>query len=229
MNAAELDETDSGLAAVRGETERLCLATRGVKPIEGMIRLVGAPGGRIVADIERKLPGRGAWITATRAALEKALADKALARAFKGKFSPSPDLPDAIEGLLEKAALASLSIANKAGMVVSGFSKIEKAFQEEDVFLLLHASDAAPDGMRKLKQAAERAEMAGLQRPETISPFRGEQLDLALGRSNVVHAALLTHPVSTAFLSRCLRLDRWRNGGQDGVKLASEIGAKAHE
>lgn len=215
---AVMEETDSGLAAARGETERLCLATREVKPIEGMIRLVGAPNGRIVADLERKLPGRGAWITATCSALEKALAEKALARAFKGKFLPTPDLPGEVENLLEKSALASLSMANKAGMVISGFSKIEKALAEEDVFLLLHASDASLDGIRKLHQAAGRAEIAGLPHPETLSPFRGEQLDLALGRSNVVHAALLTHPVSTAFLSRCLRLDRWRNGGQDGEK-----------
>jgi uncharacterized protein len=218
MSVAVFSETDSGLAAARGETERLCLATRDVKAVDGMIRLVGAPDGRVVADIERKLPGRGAWITATRTAVEKALADKVLARAFKGKYSAAPDLPDEIETLLEKAALASLSMANKAGVVITGFTKIEKALAEVDVFLLVHASDAAPDGIRKLQQASARSEMAGLKHPDRIAPFRGEQLDLALGRSNVVHAALLTHPVSTAFLSRCLRLDRWRNGGQDGGK-----------
>lgn len=216
MPLAVLDETDSGLAAARSETERLCLATRVTKPVDSMIRLVGAPDGRIVADIERKLPGRGAWVTATRTALDKALADKALSRAFKGKFSPAPGLPEEIECLLEKAALAMLSMANKAGVAFSGFSRIEKALLEEDVLILLHASDAAADGIRKLNQAAEHAQMGGLKRPQQIAPFRGEQLDLALGRSNVVHAALLTHPVSTAFLTRCLRLDRWRNGGRDG-------------
>ncbi len=225
LAAVEPDETDNGLAASRGEVERLCLATREVKPVDRMIRLVGGPDGRVVADLERKLPGRGAWITATKAALEKAIAEKALTRAFRGKVSPRPDLSSEVENLLEKAALASLSIANKAGAVVTGFSKIEKALMEQKIALLLHASDAATDGVRKLQQAAGRTEAAGKPRPASLSPFAGEQLDLALGRSNVVHAALLAHPVSTAFLSRCLRLDHWRNGGPGGEQLAPEPGA----
>lgn len=208
---AELDETDNGLAASRGETERLCLASRKVKPIDQMIRLVAGPDGRIIADIERKLPGRGAWVTATRKALEKTLADKALSRAFRGKFSTDADLPDVVEALLEKSALSSLSMANKAGAVINGFSKIEKALMEQDVCLLLHAKDAAQDGIRKLNQAADRAEKAGKPHPERISPFRGEQLDLALGRSNVVHAALLSGPATRTFLSRWRTLDLFRN------------------
>lgn len=222
---ADANETDHGLAALRGETERLCLASRDVKPVSEMIRFVGDPAGRIVADIERKLPGRGAWITATRAALERALAEKTFARAFRGKFSPAADLPREVESLLERAALASLSMANKAGAVITGFSKIEKALLEEEISLILHATDAATDGVRKVRQLAARLETAGKTVPESLSPFPGEQLDLALGRSNVVHAALLAHPVSTAFLTRCLRLDHWRNGGPGGEKLAPASGA----
>ncbi len=219
------NETDLGLAAQRCETERLCLATRSVKPVSEMIRFVGEPGGRIVADIERKLPGRGAWITATRAALEQAIADKTFARAFRGKFSPSADLPREVETLLERAALSSLSMANKAGAVITGFAKIEKALQEVEISLLIHASDAAPDGVRKLNQTADRTSAAGFPRPGSLSPFPGEQLDLALGRSNVVHAALLSHPVSTAFLTRCLKLDHWRTGGPGGEQTASTTAA----
>jgi hypothetical protein len=35
-------------------------------------------------------------------------------------------------------------------------------------------------------------------------------LDLALGRSNVIHAALLAGPESETFLARAARLDRFR-------------------
>jgi hypothetical protein len=43
-----------------------------------------------------------------------------------------------------------------------------------------------------------------------IASLTSEQLDLALGRSNVIHAALLAGPESETFLARTARLDRFR-------------------
>jgi len=40
-------------------------------------------------------------------------------------------------------------------------------------------------------------------------------LDLALGRSNVIHAALLAGPASKTFLSRCQTLVRYRMADDD--------------
>ena len=90
----ESDEVDEGLAAARDGLTRLCLATREVKPVEEMIRYVVAPDGRIVPDLDRKLPGRGAWVTAKRAALAAAMREKGFARAFRGKGQAGADLPD---------------------------------------------------------------------------------------------------------------------------------------
>ena len=56
--------------------------------------------------------------------------------------------------------------------------------------------------------------------------FRSSQLDLALGRSNVVHAALLAGPVSAAFLARCDALARYR-GVSDGLDQAEAAGSNA--
>jgi hypothetical protein len=44
-----------------------------------------------------------------------------------------------------------------------------------------------------------------------------EQLDLALGRSNVIHAALLAGPASDTFLSRSQMLVRYRMADDDGT------------
>ena len=44
--------------------ERLCAATRSVKPVDDMIRFVVGPDG-VVPDLKRKLPGRGVWVTAS--------------------------------------------------------------------------------------------------------------------------------------------------------------------
>jgi hypothetical protein len=43
-----------------------------------------------------------------------------------------------------------------------------------------------------------------------IAALTSEQLDLALGRSNVIHAALLAGPASKTFLSRSHVLVRYR-------------------
>lgn len=221
----ETEITDDGLASARKGLERLCLATRDVKPVEQMFRYVEAPDGRIVPDIGRELPGRGAWVTATRAALDKAISEGAFARTFRGKGSATPELAEFVDRMLEKAALEALSLANKAGQVISGFARVEAALSERKVAVLIHASDAAADGVRKLDAAAHAAATASRPQPERIGFFRGEQLDLALGRSNVVHAALLAHPASASLHARCQRLDYWRKGGLAGEPAASDARA----
>jgi predicted RNA-binding protein YlxR (DUF448 family) len=209
-------EVDEGLAAARKGLTRLCLATREVRPVAEMIRYVVGPEGRVVPDLGRKLPGRGAWVTATRAALEHAIRERAFARAFQGRGTES-GLAELVEQLLEKAALSALSLARKAGQVVTGFAKITVAMGDKEIAVLLSACDAAADGVRKLDEAAS----AAGSRLARVSTFRGEQLDLALGRSNVVHAALLAHPASASFLARCQTLDHWRNGGPAGEPAAA--------
>jgi hypothetical protein len=71
---------------------------------------------------------------------------------------------------------------------------------------LVNAAEAAPDGTRKLAAALHRREDAA--KVPAIGTFTSMQLDLALGRSNVIHAALLAGPESDTFLARATRLDR---------------------
>jgi predicted RNA-binding protein YlxR (DUF448 family) len=135
----EPDETDQGLTAARKGAERLCLATRTIKPVAEMIRFVAGPDGTVVPDLERKLPGRGVWITATRQALDSAIRDKAIVRAFRGKASVPAELPELVERLLEKSALEGLSLANKAGQIVTGATRVEQTLGNEDVALVRQA------------------------------------------------------------------------------------------
>ncbi|TCT06553.1 RNA-binding protein [Aquabacter spiritensis] len=218
VEAEETDGGPRGLASVRAPLARLCLATRTVTPVAEMIRYVVAPDGAVIPDLARNLPGRGAWVTATRAALATALKRKAFGRAFRGKGTTREDLPDLVEARLVADARAALSIANKAGRVVTGTAKVEAALFSGQAAVLMHAADARPDGVRKLDGAARRAQATG---PDGEPParrgdvavidcFTGVELDLALGRSNVVHAALIAHPTTAGFLARCRRLERWR-------------------
>jgi hypothetical protein len=201
-------ELDKGPRA--REVERLCAATREVRPVSDLIRFVIGPDGEAVPDLKRKLPGRGVWVTGTRDVLGEAIKRKIFARGFKRDVRLPPDLLERTGQLIEQSALDALAIAAKAGAVVSGFAKVENALTRDHVLVLLHAAEAAPDGVKKLNAALRRDPDAGL--ILVSHAISGAQLDLALGRSNVIHAALLAGPVSDTFLARLLRLERFRTG-----------------
>jgi predicted RNA-binding protein YlxR (DUF448 family) len=202
------DMPDAGPRNVSRGTERACAVTGTVKPVDEMIRFVLAPDGTPVADLKRRLPGRGIWITATRNALQTAIARKAFSRGFKRDVRVAPDLAEATERMLEQATLDALAIVQKAGKVAIGFGKVEAALAGGEAAAVLHAADAAPDGVRKLEAVRRRAD-DGAGKIPVIERFTAAQLDLALGRSNVVHAALLAGRETKAFLARFARLERF--------------------
>lgn len=189
---------------------RTCIATRAVRPPAEMIRFVRAPDGQVVPDIRRKLPGRGVWVTATAEAVREALKRKAFGRSFKADVTVDPQLAETVDRLLADAALQALAMANKAGRVVAGFGKVEGALRSGDAVALLHATDAAPDGKRKLAQGVHG-------KLGVMELFASEQLSLALGRPHVIHAALLPGPVSAAFIDRCDALARYRGSAVAGA------------
>jgi uncharacterized protein len=208
----EAKDTDEGLAAARRAPKRTCLATRENVPVEQMIRFVAAPDGSVVPDLSRNLPGRGAWVTASREAIEKAHAQKAFSRAFRGKATADKNLVGLVDQLIERSALEALSLANKAGRIVTGNAKVESAILSGKAIAIFHSSDGSADGKRKLDGLLRRIVAEGGAKAPTLTLFTGSQMDLALGRPNVVHAALLAGPASGGFLERSLRLKRWRDG-----------------
>jgi uncharacterized protein len=205
--------------------ERQCALTREVRPVGEMIRFVVGPASEVVPDVKRKLPGRGLWITASRAAVQEAVKRHVFARGFKRDVRVGSDLADATERLIERAALDALAIAGKAGLVLAGTAKVEGALARDDLSALIHAADAGDDGRRKLDAALQRKTTEKSRQIAIVDIFTGGQLDLALNRPNVVHAALLAGPGSETFLSRVARLKRFRlpaaattNASADGAR-----------
>jgi hypothetical protein len=190
----------------------MCAVTRESHPISELIRFVVGPDGAVVPDVKNKLPGRGLWITATREALGEAIKRKVFTRGFRREVRLAPDLTEEAERLLERAVLDALAMAGKAGAVAAGFAKTQAALEHEEVMAVLHAAGASADGIRKL-QANARRRRPGIV-PAEIVFLTTAQLDLALSRPNVVHAALLAGPASETFLARCRRLERFRTGDQ---------------
>lgn len=195
--------------------ERTCIVTRAKGEPRGMIRFVVAPDGTIVPDIRSKLPGRGAWVSGRVGVVELAVKRKAFARAFKRDVTVGQGLAAQTDELLARDALQGLALANKAGRVVCGSAKVEAALGAGTPIALLHAADGSPDGMRKIEAAARRSASLQADRLSRVQIFPSRQLDLALGRSNVIHAALLNGGASEAFLLRAARLERFRDGRVD--------------
>jgi predicted RNA-binding protein YlxR (DUF448 family) len=102
-------------------------------------------------------------------------------------------------------------VTARAGHVVSGFAKVEEAIASRAIAGLVHAADCGADGMRKLGQSLRRRYCDERARPR-VELFRSGQLDLALGRANVIHAALIEGPASEGFLERCRKLTLYRSG-----------------
>ena len=210
ISPSQQTELDSGPHS--RERERMCVVTREVRPVADLIRFVVGPGGEAVPDLKSKLPGRGVWVTATHDALAEAVKRKTLARGFKRQVRLTGDLVEQTERLLESAVLDALAMAGKAGLVAIGFGKTETALANDRVVGVIHAAEAASDGVRKLDAAQRRLTPDG--KIAVISGLTSAQLDLALGRANVIHAALLAGSASDTFLARFRRLERFRTGDQ---------------
>jgi len=193
-------------------TERQCAVSRKVLPIDLLIRFVLDPEGRVVPDLKHKLPGRGVWVTAAAEAVATAEKDRkrVFGRGFKSEVRVQPGLEKQVDTLMERATLQALSITRKAGELVTGFSKVDAALRAGPVAGLVHAIEASDDGVRKLAAVAA-SEQETANGWEIVRLFDSTQLDLALGRSNVIHAALLAGSASENFLSRVRELEAFRS------------------
>lgn len=205
--------------------ERTCIVTRVGGEPERMIRFVAGPDSMVVPDLKRKLPGRGCWVTAERSLVEKAAAKNLFARALRGPVKPPPGLADMIEDQLRAAALGALGLARKAGGVTTGSAKVDAAIRANRAMAVVHATEAAADGIRKLAQARHAVVMAGGEEVPSYKLFSEAELGLALGGTNVIHAAVLAGQTGEMVLKRLDALARYR--GEDPEDRRSQAASDA--
>jgi uncharacterized protein len=199
---------------------RLCAVSRVQRPPEELIRFVLAPDGSIVPDLARRLPGRGVWVAATRETVAAAVRQKAFAKSLKQPVAMPDDLPGLVERLLVKRVGEALSLTNKAGLLVAGFAKIEGLIEQGRAAILIHASDAAADGVEKLNRKFKA--LVGSEGCENsiLAELTSAELSLAIGRPNVVHAAASEGGASQRMLQEAVRLRRYRAGEGQGPGLS---------
>ncbi|RFC62921.1 RNA-binding protein [Fulvimarina endophytica] len=191
--------------------DRTCIVSRDTMEPDRLIRFVRAPDGSVVPDLRRRLPGRGAHVVCERAAVDEAMRRKLFARAFRAPVTGPADLGADLDRLLAKSALGALGIAKKAGQLVTGTAKVEAAARSGQAIFVLHAREASEDGRRKVT-GARYAGADGVMEDAipAASPFFGEELDLALGGGNVIHAAILYGDAGSAAERRLVALLTYR-------------------
>lgn len=194
-------------------SERTCVVTGEKGSPETMLRFALSPDGVVTPDLRRKLPGRGVWTKLDRDTVARAGGKGGFARGFRKPVKAGPELAGQVEDLLAADALQFLALVNKSGLCVAGFAKVESALRGGRVVALLQASDGAADGRQKLERLARASSLP----ITTINLFESARLDLALGRSNVIHAALHAGPASAAFLAKYARLIAYRSGQAVGT------------
>ena len=196
--------------------ERTCIVTRQAGEPEGLIRFVAAPDMSVVPDLKRNLPGRGCWVTAERSRVEEAARKNLFRRALKAEVTVNRDLADMVETLLTKSLSGALGLARKAGTVALGAAKTEAAVRSGKALFVLHAREAAEDGIRKLSQARRATFHLGGPDIPAYKLLSEAEMGLALGGTNVIHAAVLAQDAGKAALRRVVALDRYRGGSPDG-------------
>ncbi len=188
-----------------------------------LIRFVVAPDGTVVPDLKRKLPGRGCWVSADRLHVEKAVAKNLFARAFKRQVDVSPELAPRIDRILAQSALGAVGLARKAGAVALGAAKVDNAVRSGEALLVLHATDASQDGVRKITQARRATAHLGGPEIRAYKLFSEADLSLALGGTNVIHAAVLAQDAGKMAERRIAALDRYRGGSPDDEAMFAAI------
>jgi len=167
--------------------ERRDIVSGTVMPDSRLIRFVADPDGQVVPDAGAKLPGRGLWVESSRDAVNKAVEKKLFSRAAKAQVTAGSDLAARAEKALVTRMLGDLGIARRSGALVLGFDNVLRALQgPKPPKVLIEAFDGAADGKRKLYAAAHRLELKCV----VIESLTSTELGLALGRENVIHAAV---------------------------------------
>ncbi len=188
--AHKMDEDDDAVRApaARGARERRDIVSGEVLPENRLVRFVAAPDGAVVPDVAAKLPGRGIWVEASRKAVAIAVEKKLFSRAAKAQVTATADLADRTEQALLARMIGDLGLARRSGALVLGFDNVLRALDgpKAPPAVLIEALDGSRDGKRKLYNAAH---ARGLE-PVVVECFSSAELGLALGRENVIHAAV---------------------------------------
>jgi len=225
ISLADEPETDDDDQSEIVVNDRTCIVTREAGSPETLIRFVAGPDGKVVPDLKRQLPGRGCWVRAERALVDRAIQKKMFARALKTKVEADADLGALIERLLIADLAGMMNLARKAGQFVSGAAKVDAAVRSGAALAVFHSADAAADGVRKIDQA-RKAWKFGQQAEEDIPSYSllsSAELEEVMGQNAFIHACALAGQAGEGVVKRANLLEQYRTGGLSQTKGVADM------
>lgn len=208
--------TRGGRDDMKQDPERRCIVTGESQPKAGLIRFCLGPDGQVVADVLNRLPGRGFYVSADRAAIEKAAKKGLFARAARSPVTVAPDLADQVEAALVRRVVDLIALARKAGEAVAGYEKVKDWLNKDQARLLIQASDGSERGKAKLYPPYGKDSL--------ITCLLAGELGLAFARERAIHAALAAGGLERRVVEEAARLAglRMAAGKQVGGKTAGK-------
>jgi predicted RNA-binding protein YlxR (DUF448 family) len=200
IEPVEIDQPDAGPC-------RRCIATGVVAAKDALLRFVVAPDGALVPDLQQRLPGRGIYVAATRAAIDLAVKKRAFSRAVGRPIEVPADLADRLEAQLAERAIDLIGLARRAGQTVLGYDQVAAWLKTGRAVLLVQAADGAPAGRARLAAMA-------VDRP-VLEVLRATELAQAFGRDHVVHAAFARGGIAKRLQGELARLSGLRRQDQE--------------
>lgn len=195
---------------------RTCIVTRDAKDAGELIRFVCDPADNVVPDLKGDLPGRGVWVSAKQAMVVEAMKRNLFAKGLEKKVTVSDTLDTDIAELMHRSVMGALAMANKAGVIVYGYSKVNDLIRSGSAKLVMHAEDAAADGIRKIGSALraiensdEDDETDGDKAPFVVSFSSSDDLEKVLGGVNIMHVAAKPGGATKDLKKKLIRLQNY--------------------
>lgn len=188
---------------IKEDKERKDIVSGKVMESKDLLRFTVTPDNQVIPDFRKRLPGKGIYVACSLSALKVAAAKNLFAKALKKNVKVSDGLIPMVEAILRKKGLEAVCLAKKAGDLVTGFEKVSEALRKDKAAFILEAKDAGADGHAKMLSLAKGVEVFAL--------YDVEELDKALDRVNMVHAAFLKNRMSDMVYTEFKRLDKFLN------------------
>ena len=187
----------------RGSPVRRCIVSGRIEPITKLIRFVVGPDNVIVADISKRLPGRGLWTLAARDIVNEALARRKFDKAAKCCVLAPADLADKVELSLLQSCLNIVGLARRAGCAVGGYEKSRALISSGKALLVIVATGASTGSRKRL--------LSGRPNLGVLEIFSQYEVEKVFGKDGVVFAAITDAMISDKLRDEAGRLAGFRN------------------
>jgi uncharacterized protein len=175
---------------MQNKTMRTCLVTRQTLSKDQMIRFVISPFGALVFDFQKKLPGKGYWITPKRDLIEIAIKKNIFSKLSKQKVEIDSNFIVLLQDKLRQRCLSYFHLLKKASLIVCGLEKVKQKIQKDKWGTLIIANNSPKSDFHKIPNN---------DRLTIYEFFTGEELGKIFDREFIVYIAVGYGPLCDKF------------------------------